>query len=123
MRLACLFLRMRAAQFYSPEKYRRSYAEFRKGMRDYGVDMDEASIKALFARFDDDKSGSLDFDEFLEELRVRPGPTRPVPFFRLTLARRRQPPMSKARVKLIRMAFTKIDRDNSGHITWEDLKG
>ncbi len=48
-----------------------SYPEFRKGLRDYGVDLDEAAIKALFAHFDRDKSGSLDFDEFLEELRVR----------------------------------------------------
>ncbi len=34
-----------------------------------------------------------------------------------------QPPMSKMRVKLIRMAFAKLDKDNSGNLTWEDLKG
>jgi hypothetical protein len=31
--------------------------------------------------------------------------------------------MSKNRQKLIRAAFTKIDKDNSGVLTWEDLKG
>ena len=34
-----------------------------------------------------------------------------------------QPPMSKARVNLIRQAFQKLDKTGDGFVTVEDLKG
>ena len=45
--------------------------EFTKGLRDYGLVVDASVVKQLFSELDADGSGSLDFDEFLEALRVR----------------------------------------------------
>lgn len=45
--------------------------EFRKGLRDYGVHIDNPLADELFSRFDKDASGTIDFDEFLIALRVR----------------------------------------------------
>lgn len=45
-------------------------AEFKKGIRDYGLDVDQSVIQAMFQQFDRDGSGSIDFDEFLVTLRV-----------------------------------------------------
>ena len=47
------------------------YSEFRKGLHDYGVDMEKDEIQKLFNTLDKDHSGTLDFDEFLVSLRVR----------------------------------------------------
>ena len=45
--------------------------EFRKGINDYGFAYSKDETKDLFNAFDKDHSGSLDFDEFLEKLRVK----------------------------------------------------
>jgi len=45
-------------------------AEFRKGIRDYGVVLDTTKSQELFTMLDKDGSGSIDFDEFLCALRV-----------------------------------------------------
>jgi len=65
------------------------FAEFKKGMHDFGVDLEPDEIKELFYLIDKDKSGTIDFDEFLVKLR---------------------PPLSQARRKLILAAFHKLDR-------------
>lgn len=44
--------------------------EFKKGLRDYGVDIDPDEVQEMFDAFDKDHSGSIDFDEFLVRLRV-----------------------------------------------------
>lgn len=44
--------------------------EFKKGLRDYGVDLEPDDIVEMFGAFDRDGSGSIDFDEFLINLRV-----------------------------------------------------
>lgn len=44
--------------------------EFTKGMHDYGMMMEKEEVLDLFARFDQDGSGTVDFDEFLKNLRV-----------------------------------------------------
>lgn len=54
----------------------------------------------MFELFDDSGDGVIDFDEFLRKLR---------------------PPMSRTRTTLIRRAFNKLDTDNSGVLTYEDL--
>ncbi|XP_033737556.1 calcyphosin-like protein isoform X2 [Pecten maximus] len=77
-------------------------AEFRKGIHDFGVDMDPGEVKEVFQIFDKDGSGSIDFDEFLVALR---------------------PSMSKARKSLIGQAFRKMDKSGDGVVTIEDLKG
>ena len=82
--------------------YKRQYQEFKKGLHDYGLSIEESEAKALFARFDKDGNGTVSFDEFLENLR---------------------PPMSKSRKEIIAKAFHKLDKTGDGVITIEDLKG
>lgn len=45
--------------------------EFAKGMHDYGLMLEKEEVDDLFSRFDADGSGTVDFDEFLKNLRVR----------------------------------------------------
>ncbi|VDK20568.1 unnamed protein product [Anisakis simplex] len=44
--------------------------EFRKGLRDFGVTMDEEEVEKTFKQLDTNNSGSIDFNEFLLALRV-----------------------------------------------------
>lgn len=44
--------------------------EFKKGIHDYGLIMDDDVVSSLFDQLDKDHSGSLSFDEFLTALRV-----------------------------------------------------
>ena len=46
------------------------FKEFKKGIHDYGLLMEDCTIKCLFEQLDADSSGVLDFDEFLKALRV-----------------------------------------------------
>jgi len=77
-------------------------SEFKKGLHDYGADVTKKEAQAMFEAFDQDGSGSIDFDEFLIALR---------------------PPLSRARNKLILLAFQKLDKTADGQVTQEDLKG
>ena len=47
-----------------------SYTEFENGIRNYGLHFDTDEMKGLFVTFDKDRSGTINFDEFLERLRV-----------------------------------------------------
>uniref|UniRef100_A0A1I8GLT4 Calcyphosin-like protein n=1 Tax=Macrostomum lignano TaxID=282301 RepID=A0A1I8GLT4_9PLAT len=76
--------------------------EFYKGCTDFGADLSKEEMDQIFDRIDKDRSGPLDFDEFLQALR---------------------PPMSSARRELITKAFKKLDRTGDGVITVEDLRG
>jgi Ca2+-binding EF-hand superfamily protein len=44
--------------------------EFRKGVTEYGLNYSKEEMRELFNAFDKDHSGAIDFDEFLEKLRV-----------------------------------------------------
>lgn len=46
------------------------YPEFKKAIQEFGLEFKEKEIKEIFGRFDEDGKGSIDFDEFLENLRV-----------------------------------------------------
>ena len=48
-----------------------SLEEFEKGLRNYGIALSPEETKALFNLFDRDGSGSINFDEMLEGVRVR----------------------------------------------------
>uniref|UniRef100_A0A6J0SK02 Calcyphosin isoform X1 n=1 Tax=Pogona vitticeps TaxID=103695 RepID=A0A6J0SK02_9SAUR len=76
--------------------------EFRKGLQEAGVPLEQGDMEEVFSLCDKNKSGMLDFDEFLEALR---------------------PPMSKARKDVIGDAFQKLDRTGDGLVTVEDLRG
>lgn len=78
------------------------YREFVNGLNDYGVMLSKEEMQAVFTRFDRDKSTTIDFDEFLENLR---------------------PPMSDRRKQIIGLAFGKLDKTGDGKITAADLKG
>merc|ERR1711976_435692 len=61
-----------------------SMSEFKKGLRDYGLDLENINVDETFQCFDADGSGSIDFEEFLRKLR---------------------PPMNNFRRELINKAF------------------
>ena len=44
--------------------------EFGEGMRDSGLKLSADELSQLFKAFDKDGSGSINFDEFLENIRV-----------------------------------------------------
>ncbi len=46
------------------------FDEFKKGLTEYGTGFSKDEIVSLFSQFDKDNSGSIDFDEFLEAVRV-----------------------------------------------------
>ncbi len=71
-------------------------------MHDYGTGFSEHESKVLFAGFDLNKNGSVDYDEFLRFVR---GPLNPF------------------RQALVDKAFAIMDRDGNGYIDYNDLKG
>lgn len=79
-----------------------NFDEFKKGIQEYGLGFSKEEIKDMFFAFDTDKSGQVDFDEFLIRLR---------------------PAMGRSRVDLINKAFNKLDKNGDGQITSADLKG
>ena len=46
-------------------------AEFKKGIRECNLKLSEQELNQLYAHFDNDRSGGIDFEEFLRTLRVR----------------------------------------------------
>jgi Ca2+-binding EF-hand superfamily protein len=70
-----------------------SKMEFRNAIADLGMRIKDSEIFGLFDYFDMDRSGSVDFEEFLQSLRD---------------------PLGMKRLQLIHMAFNVIDTDGSG---------
>ncbi|XP_062124310.1 calcyphosin-like protein [Drosophila sulfurigaster albostrigata] len=75
--------------------------EFKKGIIDMGLDVNESDIDDMFKRFDTDNNGTINMTEFLVKLR---------------------PPMSASRLNIIEKAFNKLDKNGDGQITVDDLK-
>ncbi|KAH8311974.1 hypothetical protein KR044_008831, partial [Drosophila immigrans] len=75
--------------------------EFKKGIIDMGLDVNESDIEDMFKRFDADNNGTINMTEFLVKLR---------------------PPMSASRLDIIDKAFKKLDKNGDGEITVNDLK-
>ncbi len=76
--------------------------EFTKAMKDYMLGFSDGEIKSLFAFFDIDRSGGVDYDEFIRVIRG---------------------PMGPARKKIVAQAYNKLDKDRSGYIDIQDIKG
>jgi Ca2+-binding EF-hand superfamily protein len=76
--------------------------EFTKAMTDYMLGFTEGEIQKLFQYFDFDRSGAIEFDEFVRAIRG---------------------PMNPARQKVVMQCFKKLDRDNSGWIDISDIRG
>lgn len=98
--------------------------EFLKGLNDYGILIEKEEAKDLFGKFDHDKSGTIDFDEFLVTLRVNINTFYQQSPFSLTLDLcLPKPQMSKPRKEVVMQAFRKLDKTGDGVITIEDLRG
>ena len=76
--------------------------EFKKAMRDYKVDLTEEHLAIVFNAFDLNRDGTIDYDEFLRMIR---GDLNP------------------ARLALVKRAFVKLDRDGSGVVDINDIRG
>ena len=79
-----------------------TFDEFNKGMRGYNISLSEDELKAVFMFVDRDKSGTVDFREFLDHLR---------------------PPMPQCRIDVVNEAFDKMDVIKDGLLKVDDLKG
>lgn len=75
--------------------------EFKKGIEDSGLKLNDNDMSALFKAFDSNNSGSIDFDEFLGHIR---------------------PAMSQARRNVLMEAYRKMDVNGDGHVTLEDIR-
>ena len=76
--------------------------EFLQGLNDSGCSLTDEEAKALHEALDTDKDGTVNFDEFLVGIRGR---------------------LSPQRQEIVDQAFKKFDKDGSGFITKDDLKG
>jgi Ca2+-binding EF-hand superfamily protein len=74
--------------------------EFAVGLQQLDLKCSSEDSKAIFAYFDKDGSGSIDYEEFIKVVKGK---------------------MNDARVALVKMAFAKFDRDGSGVVTKEDV--
>ena len=74
--------------------------EFKKAMREMTIQLQDSEFEALFALFDQDKSGTISFDELLVAIRG---------------------PVNEKRRTLINMAFDVLDTDGSGTIDGEEI--
>ena len=75
--------------------------EFSNACKDFKIDLNSSEIKILFNAFDLDKSGSIDYQEFLRHMRGE---------------------MNSFRRGLVLRAFDKLDNDKSGVVKVNDLK-
>ena len=80
---------------------RLSPGELSSGLQDYGISVSRAEVNMIYAHFDEDGSGSISFDEFLEALAAD---------------------MSTRRVELVKKAYQKLDKDGSGQVTRADIE-
>lgn len=76
--------------------------EFTKAMTDYMLGFTEGEIQKLFTYFDFDRSGLIEFDEFVRAIRG---------------------PMNQGRKKKVAQCFKKLDKDGNGWIDISDIKG
>ena len=78
------------------------FPEFVKAIHDYRIEVPEKDIGTLFATFDRDGNGAVDYDEFLRM--VRGG-------------------MGDFRINIVKQAFEKLDKTGDGILEIEDIKG
>lgn len=78
-----------------------SQQEFQYAMRDFQVELSPEEVQLVARHFDRDGDGSIDYDEFLYGLRGE---------------------LNETRLAAIRDAFKKLDVDESGVVTVEDIR-
>jgi Ca2+-binding EF-hand superfamily protein len=77
-----------------------SYTEFKKGIRECALNIDDDACRKLFQHFDKDGNGEVDFEEFLTGIRGV---------------------LNDRRRGLVELAFGKIDKDGNGTIEPQDI--
>ena len=68
-------------------------AEFKKAMKELNIALNDAELRMLFEYFDKDKSGSINFEEFIQGVRD---------------------PLNERRVGIVLLAFQQLDTDGDG---------
>ena len=79
-----------------------SLSEFKKGCKDFRVELSDQDMAKLFNAIDRDRSGVVDYDELIRAIRG---------------------PMNEGRKRIVKQAWNKLDRDGSGIIDINDLRG
>ncbi|XP_075245194.1 crustacean calcium-binding protein 23-like isoform X2 [Convolutriloba macropyga] len=80
-----------------------SFLEFQQGVAEIGCVLDHYELQQAYEAIDTDNSGSISYQEFLVELRDKV--------------------MNRIRERMVRDAFSKLDKDGSGCLTMDDLRG
>lgn len=78
------------------------FHEFSKALRDFHIELSEHEGEALFNYIDSNRSGKVDYEEFIRAVRG---------------------PMNEFRSELVCRAFNKLDRDGSGLLELNDVRG
>lgn len=79
-----------------------SLPEFKSALADYRIACEPDEAQALFKSFDTNRDGQLNYDEFLMAVKG---------------------PMNERRQKIVMQAFRKLDKDGSGIVDIDDIKG
>ena len=75
--------------------------EFYFGLKDYGVTITKREAEVLLDVLDTDEDGTINFDEFLYQIRGKPSDTRN---------------------NWIKKAYNKLDKDGNGYVTSFDIR-
>lgn len=76
--------------------------EFTKACGDFMLGFTEGEMQKLFNYFDYDRSGLIEYDEFIRAIRG---------------------PMNQTRQKICLQAYATLDRDGNGWVDIKDIKG
>lgn len=76
--------------------------EFKKAVRDFRIGLSEPDAEKLYRIFDRDRSGTIDYEEFLRGVRGE---------------------MNDFRRNIAKKAFSIMDKDKSGVLNIDDIKG
>jgi Ca2+-binding EF-hand superfamily protein len=74
--------------------------DFKWGLYNYGIYLNENDLKTLMRAFDRNGDGVVNFDEFLTTLKGK---------------------MNEKRLKLVALAYEKLDKNNDGQVTLDDI--
>eukprot|EP01036_Dinobryon_divergens_P032461 gene32461-42053_t len=77
-----------------------SMVEFKKAMKEMNMSLTDGELRQLFDYFDTDRSGSINFEEFIQGVRD---------------------PLNERRLRLVQVAFSKLDKDGSGLVDAEEI--
>jgi calcyphosin len=94
-----------------------SKSEFKKGLQDSAVLLDDKTMKMLFHYFDSNQDGTIRFEEFLSALKD-PLNER---ICRIWFLSALKDPLNERRRKAVEAVFAVMDVDGSGEITAQEL--